>query len=352
MYFAKSTIMFLDKVQIYLFFLIIVCVSCNPSHKGAAPDVSHINMDIRIERFDSDLMGIDTLQPLAWSAKMWDKYGDFYHIFLRLVIGADPQDSAKVERLLPVIATNPAFKDIASEIAEKYGDITDVEQELNQAFRYFTYYVPEVKQPRFISFFSGFEIQVPVGDDYIGIGLDMFLGADSKFYPAIIEDVPMYISRRFTRENIVPRVVEAVLRMDYWPQPDTDVNTLQHMLYNGKVLYAMDLILPHAPDSLKIGYTADQMQWADRYQQDIWGWFLGEDLLFNTDYLRIQHYFNEGPFTRELGENHESAPKLGMYIGWQIIRRYMERHPDVTLKELFANQDAQQILDGSKYRGK
>ena len=344
--------MFLDKVQIYLFFLIIACVSCNPSHQNAIPDVSHIDMDIRIERFDRDLMEVDTLQPLVWNMEMEEKYDDFYVIFLHLLIDADPADSAKIERLLPMVSTQAAFKDIAAEVAEKFDDMSDVEEGLNEAFRYFKYYIPEVEQPRVISFFSGFEVQVPVGDGYIGIGLDMFLGADSKFYPAIIEDVPMYISRRFTQENIVPRVMESVLRMDYWPQPDSDVNTLQHMLYHGKILYAMDLILPHTADSLKIGYTVDQMQWANRYEQDVWTWFLGEDLLFNTDYLRIQHYFNEAPFTRELGENNESAPKLGMYIGWQIVRHYMKRNPDVTLKELFANLDAQQLLDGSKYKGK
>lgn len=344
--------MFLDKVQIYLFFFIIGCVSCNPSNKIATPDVSHIGMDIRIERFDRDLTEIDTLHPLEWNQRMWEKYGDFYAVFLRLIIDADPEDSAKVNRLLPIIATNPAFRDIATEVTEKYSEMSDIEQELNEAFRYFKYYVPEAIQPRVISFFSGFEVQVPVGDDYIGIGLDMFLGADSKFYPAIVEDVPMYISRRFTRENIAPRIMEAVVRMDYWPQLDSDVSTLDNMVYHGKVLYAMDLILPHTPDSLKIGYTSEQMQWADNYQQDIWAWFLGEELLFNTDYLKIQHYFNEGPFTRELGENRESAPKLGMYIGWQIVRRYMQHNPELTLKELFAHQDAQQILNDSKYKGK
>lgn len=344
--------MLLNKVQIYLFFLIITCASCKQSNKIVAPDVSHIDMDIKIERFDRDLMEVDSLHPLDWNDKMWDKYGDFYAMFLRLVIDADKQDSITIARLLPIVATNTAFKDIAEEVDHTYKDLSEIEEELNQAFRYFKYYIPEVEQPRIISFFSGFEVQIPVGEDYIGIGLDMFLGADSKFYPAIVEDVPMYISRRFTRENIVPRVMEAVLRMDYWPQSDHDDNTLQNMIYNGKILYAMDLILPHTPDSLKIGYTRDQMQWANKYEQDIWSWFLGEDLLFSTDYIKIQHYFNEGPFTRELGENHESAPKLGIYIGWQIVRKYMERNSGVTLKELFSNQDAQQILNDSKYKGK
>ena len=100
------------------------------------------------------------------------------------------------------------------------------------------------------------------------------------------------------------------------------------------------------------GYTPEQLAWAKRYEADVWTWFLQENLLYHTDYLRIQKYFTEAPFTPELGENNESAPKLGIYIGWKIVRKYMDKHPEITLKELLADTDAQSILEKSKYTGK
>jgi hypothetical protein len=33
------------------------------------------------------------------------------------------------------------------------------------------------------AYFSGFKAQTTVGDGYFGIGLDLFLGANSRFYP-------------------------------------------------------------------------------------------------------------------------------------------------------------------------
>lgn len=339
--------------QIYLFFVTILVLSCQNDTSRGIPDVSHVASNIRIERFDQDLEHLDSANAREWNAEMADAYGQFYTDYLLFMLEAgNPQDTAAMASVLRAIAVKPDFIDLAKAVSEKYPDLQSVEEELNQAYRFLHYYLDEVNQPRFISFFSGFAYQVPVGEDYIGIGLDMFLGSDSKFYPALIKSIPLYISRRFTPENIVPRVIEGVLREEILPASGDETNTLTHMIYQGKILYAMDLVLPHAPDSLKIGYTEAQMTWANQYRADIWAWFVGENLLYSTDYNRIQKYFTEAPFTPELGEQQESAPKLGSYIGWHIVRQYMERHPDVTLQALFEETDAQAILDKSKFKGK
>src|SRR5690606_37714693 len=124
------------------------------------------------------------------------------------------------------------------------------------------------------------------------------------------------------------------------------------MLYNGNIMYAMYCLLENVRDEMKFGYTAEQMAWAQKYEQDVWAWFVQEDLLYSTDYLRTQKYFSEAPFTPELGENNESAPKLCSYVGCMMVRKYMQTHPEMELQELFAIEDAQQVLEDSKYRGR
>jgi hypothetical protein len=46
----------------------------------------------------------------------------------------------------------------------------------------------------------------------------------------------------------------------------------------------------------------------------------------------------------------ESPGNTGSWLGWQIIRTYMKKHPEVTLKDLIQLKDAQKILDDSGYR--
>ena len=80
--------------------------------------------------------------------------------------------------------------------------------------------------------------------------------------------------------------------------------------------------------------------------------FMEENLLFQTDYEKIKDYVSVAPFTPGLGEHNESAPKLATWAGWQIVKQYMDKHPEVTLQQLMKDNDAQKILNESKYRPK
>lgn len=336
--------------QIYGFFLIIILFSCSGETRV---DVSHIDVDSKIERFDKAL---DSLRPdnvLAKNREWLDRYGYFYADYMQYMLEAgNPLDSTQLADVLKRVIETEDFSTLKASVYETYPDLSEQEAGLTDAFRHVKYYFPDRTIPRFIAFFSGFAVQSPVGKDYLGIGLDMFLGADSKFYPALRESIPYYLSRRFTPENIVPRTVESYVREELYPQNNLDVTLLQHMVYQGKVLYVMDRLMPDVADTLKIGYTTQQWAWTERYEQDIWAWFLQENLLYEADYNRVQKYLSEAPFTPELGEHNESAPKLGVFIGWRIVQAYMERFPETTLPELLAISEAQEILDGSRYRGK
>jgi hypothetical protein len=124
------------------------------------------------------------------------------------------------------------------------------------------------------------------------------------------------------------------------------------MIYNGKIMYFMDRVLPDMADSTKIRYTTEQLKWCNEFEGKVWGYFLEQNLLYETDYQKIQKYLTEAPFTPGLGEKNESAPKLAVWTGWQIVRKYMDKHPDVTLPQLMANKDAQKLLNESGYHPK
>lgn len=336
--------------KVFLFSLLLLALSCQNSKK--LPDVSALKKDIKIERFDQEFSAMDSASILNMNRKFQQEYGNFYSDYMIYMLEAgDPKDTVKIKNIMETVLGTRDFHELIKSVAEKFPTLKTQEKDLSDAFAYLNYYFPKYDIPRLISFYSGFGVQVPTGEGYVGIGLDMFLGSDSRFYPALVNSIPLYISRRFTPENIVPRVVETVLREDLYPQENLDVSALEHMVYQGKILYSMDCVLPNVPDTLKIGYTTEQLNWAKSYQKDVWAWFLQENLLYNTDQLKIQKYFTEAPFTAELGENNSSAPKLGMYMGWQMVKKYMEKNPEMGLKELY-KIPAQQILDDSRFKGK
>jgi gliding motility-associated lipoprotein GldB len=334
--------------QIYLFFLSIALIfSCKSDHK---PDVSKIKVDIKIQRFDRDLYLAKNKNVIQTDQLLQKKYGLFYDDFIHRMVG---NPSLNAPEVLSSLYKDQAYTDLTHEIDSVYPTLKTVENNLSESFKYIKYYYPKAKIPRFISVLTGFAYQITTGDDYMSIGLDMFLGRNSKFYGAIVQSIPMYQSRRFEPQYIVPRVTEVYAREELFKERDEDQSLLSKMIYNGKILYFMDQVLPETTaDTLKIGYTSQQITWCQQFESNIWGYFLENELLYETDYPKIQVYLTDGPFTPQLGEKRSSAPKLGVWIGWQIVRKYMIENPNVTLQQLMQETDAQKILMGSKYKPK
>lgn len=331
------------------FFIAALLIACKDKK---TVDLSGIDLEVTVERFDQEFGRIEPENLRGQIPALKEKYGQFYNDYMEGMLSVGSPINEGYYSNLRTVLLNPDYNALFKAVQEKYPDLKKQEAELTQAFKHVKYYYPEQKIPRLISFISGFTVQTPIGDGYVGIGLDMFLGADSKFYPALRQSIPLYISRRFTPENITPRVMETYIREEMFPERDADRSLMAKMIYNGKILYCMDAFMPGVADTLKIGYSGQQMEWCKKYETDIWGYFLEQNLLYESDYLKIQKYLTEAPFTPGLGEGNESAPKLGVWVGWQIVKEYMARNPDVSLQQLMAQTDPQQILNQSKYKPK
>jgi hypothetical protein len=186
--------------QIYLFFLLaLVFFSCQKSKK---PDVSQIKLDIHIERFDKDLAKLEKQGTLKADQLLKKKYGPFYDDYIHRMIGTPGYTGAQI---LDTLYQDKAYADLSKEVDSVFPSLTSEEQSLSQVFKYIKYYYPNARVPKFIAFISGFAVQMPIGDKYMGIGLDMFLGKDSQFYRAIVTSVPVYLYRRFSPENLCQR---------------------------------------------------------------------------------------------------------------------------------------------------
>jgi gliding motility-associated lipoprotein GldB len=336
----------------HLYLALSICLSFSGCTRSKESDISGIKLNIKIERFDQSMEQLTTGNVPKVAPQLEKQYDWFYADYIQNMLAVGSMADTTYYQNLRIVLGNPDYKALAKAVSDTYPNLTKQEAELTDAFKRMKYYFPKQKTPRFISFLSGFSVQTPIGNGYIGIGLDMFLGKDSPFYPALVQSIPQYISRRFTPENIAPRVVETYIREEVYPESDATVSLLDKMVYNGKVLYLMQKALPNAPDSLLIGYTDAQSAWCKTYEADIWAYFIDEKLIFESDYLKIQKFLTDAPFTPGLGENNQSAPKLGVWVGWQIVKNYMDKHPELEPKDLLALQDGQKILRDSGYKPK
>ena len=130
-----------------------------------------------------------------------------------------------------------------------------------------------------------------------------------------------------------------------------DKDLLSQMVYNGKQLYLKDLFLPNYSDAEKIGYTPDQIKWCEENESYMWRYFIEEEMLYSADQKLITRFINPAPFSKFYLEiDNESPGQVGAWIGWQMVRSYMENNK-VSVEDLLKT-DAKEIFSKSKYKPK
>lgn len=322
--------------------------SCNRNKFNV--DVSGVNADIRIRRMEKDFFSADIGNLLVHHNKLMAAYGQFYQRYIENITGIGLVNDPAIEYGLSAFLTDKYILELKADVEKKYnGELTDINNDLEDAFKHIRYYFPEMVVPEIVTFVSGFQYAMAVTDSTLGIGLDMYLGSDYENYPKA--GLPVYKTAAMSRDYIVPDAMKAWLLTEFFSQENQQPeDMLENMIQQGKIMYLMEAALPEKHDSIITGYSKSQLDWCRNNEFNIWAHIIDNELLFSTDHQLITKLFNEAPFTS--GFPKESPPKLGIWIGWQIVRSFMENNSNTTLPELMQLRDAKQILNKSKYKPK
>jgi hypothetical protein len=225
--------------------------------------------------------------------------------------------------------------------------------------QYTKYYFPEYPLPEKVITYIGpmdafYEASLGWSGDIItasglGVGLQMHLGNVS---PNLYREgeggqgYPDYIARRFTHEYIPVNCAKNIID-DIYPDQSRTKALIDQMVDKGKRLYVLDRLLPDTQDSLKIGYTGNQLAGCIKNEALVWNLFTANNLLYESDYQKIKSFLGEGPKTMELGD--DSPGYIALFTGWQIVKEYMKKNPGTTLKQLLA-MDNRKVFEASKYK--
>lgn len=281
--------------------------------------------------------------------------------FDKIFYESDPNDLSKVKQQFPYFfpagnpdtvwvnkINNPLLQEVHAEVEKKFPNTNSLQEDLHSAFQHMKYYFPDFRTPKVVTLISemDYESKVIYADSLVLISLDLYLGKDHKFY----SDFPEYIRKNFEPSQIMPDLVAAYGSHKIMPPRDRAFLSL--MIYFGKEMYLKDKILPTVSDADKMGYTTEQQKWAEMNEAEIWRNFVDNKLLFDTDPKLPSRFITPAPFSKFYLElDNESPGRLGVWMGWQIVRAYMENNKDVTLPQLMA-KDAKEIFDNSKYKPK
>ena len=324
-------------------------------------DVSKIKDQVKIERFEKDLFQLDTTHFLTSFKVFRKKYPDItdafmYQLFDNFFFKNKPHDSDQLfNSWKTFFLENKTMMTLDSDIQKTYGDkeIKLLEDQLTNAFRHVKYYFPKDTIPTFATIISVFSYKcyITTSNRYC-ISLDMFMGENYKYYTSREIDIPGYVAKNLRKEYILPSVIKAYCTEKYTSKVQTDNTLLSEVIQAGKMLYFLDAMAPEMDDSLKIEYSGKQLKWCKDNAGEIWGYFTGKDIFFKTDNSYKIKFLKDAPFTNADGIPSESAPRLGVWVGWQIVRKYMDQHKEVSLDQLMLDKDYKKILKESRYHPK
>lgn len=296
---------------------------------------------LEFRRYEEVLFNLDTARFQEELMDIQDQYWTF--------LDGDLTHPQAVQ-YLKGFAVDPMSVTLYHKVKEAYPELDGINEIVSSAYRHFNYYYPEITLPTLVyTCVSGIDPEVPsviFFDDALVIALDWYLEND-EVYARI--GMPKYRAQRIRKVGLAKDLGQQ-LYVTYVQHNRKRHSLMEEMVEAGKMDFFAEAMCPSLNDEVLLGYTPQQLRWAEEYEGDLWADMVGTQCLFSSDLEVYRTFLADGPFTNEY--SHDAPARLGEFVGLRIIRAYMDSHPDVSLRELMDDDDLQAIFQDSKYKPK
>ena len=323
-------LLFSNKFKITAALCLVISVFSCKRKSALQKAIQAVPIEVKIERFDQAFMKIKA------------EHLPYLKMLYPFLFPKQTPDSVFLKR-----TKDPIQKLIQASVDSVFVDFESTELQLRALYKHMKYYNPSLKKPRLITVYSDVDYRnkIIVTDSIVLIGVDNYLGATHEFYDSFYN----YIKKNMKKDQIVMDLADTYAAR--WINSPRRNTFLEELIYQGKKLYLKDLWVPSAEDYIKIGYTEEELQWAEANEFYIWQYFVENELLYSTEPKLLTRFINPGPFSRfNLELDSESPGSIGRYIGWKIIRSYVKNNNTSLLQML--QMDAQSIFNKAKFKPK
>jgi len=333
---------------LFAFFVFIIFSACESQQQFPKPDVSSITLDEPVLHLENQFFIADSLNlidSLIYFSNTQPEIADLY--FNQLLGLGNTQNDQFLESAV-LLFNNPEMNKLKDTVNLYKKQFTNELLTLETGLKYFKHYFPEKKTPKIFTAITEFGPSAFTLDTLIaGISLDMYLGPEFVYYPSV--GYYKYQIRNFKPEFLPSNTLKAIYQAHFPYEPAVN-NFINQAVHNGKLLYLLDVSLPDTEDYIKIGYLPEHIAWCQNNEGRIWGFLIENELLYETQSNKYGKYVNEGPTSS--GMPPESPGNVGSWVGWKIVRAFMQQHPGFSLQKLMGIEDGQYILSKSKYKPK
>ena len=325
-----------------IFAICLMMASCQknePAYK-AKLDINPDPYDLEFDRYEVVLFSLDTNDFQVELMNVQDRY----HVFL----GGDLNNPDAVQYLKD-FATDPFSITLYENVKAVFSDLKHIEPVVEDVFAHFHYYYPEIELPKkaftCITGVHPDEPPVQIIDDQLVISLDWYLD-DEELYDQI--GMPRYMSLRRNVSTLAKEVAEQ-LYMYYLYEWRKQGQIVGEMVFYGRRDFFVEAMCPELPDSVLLGYSSKQWQWAVENEGQVWADIVGNRRLYDASLDAYMMFFGDGPFTQAY--SNDAPSRLGEFFGLNISRSYFSNN-EVSLQDLMQRKDLQNVFQDSGYKPK
>jgi hypothetical protein len=345
---SKLIDFYMKNTLILLMLFMAGCGGCEEKKPLQQAEINPVSQAISVSfyRLDDDLFSADFSQPELASQQLHRKYGEFYCRFVEDDLRLAPCHSDSVGKMLVPFVTSHDIVETRKEInniftSEKMAKFNNA---LTEAMRKWNHYFPDSLVPGIVYYQSAWNSNIHATDSVIGISLDTYLGADNKITQQLSSEFfPRYMKENMDEKYMVADAVKGWIAWKsrgYYEKRDL----LSELVFFGKLMYMSEALIPDMPDTLLMSWSSMQYEWALSHELNVWKTVANERVMYQSKSFEINKWFADGPFTGSEGVPQESPPQLGVWLGWSMVRQYMEKNPAITMTQLLAEKDYQKIL--------
>jgi hypothetical protein len=300
---------------------------------------------LKIARFEQDLFRCSDAGFVYDTLALRKKYRSFFELFTARIIRVGSIEQPLFKQNLLGFLNDPDIRSVYAECQKQYPELGAEEKALSEAFNRYHRIFPDSLVPNIVTMISGFNYTVATSDTVLAIGLDMYLGSKCRFYELLA--MPQFKTQNMNRLNIVPDAIRGYLMATFPMIAPTD-DLISSMIYHGKIAFLSQLLLPDVSEARILGYTDKQAEYNRTNELRIWSHFVDKQLFYSKDFNDQVNYINDGPFTP--GFTKETPPRMGVWLGLQLVKKYMDQNRQISLPELMRNSNMHDIFKQSGYK--
>ncbi len=308
-------------------------------------DIKNKDINFEVKRYDKDFFAFQNENHETVNQKLTAKYGSFHTLYLTNIMALGHPEDPATKKQIAGFVNNSDISLLTDSVHNQFTNFSPFAQQIETGFKYYQHWFPEKHIPEVITFMGAFNYNVAVTDSVLGIGLEYYLGSDFELYKTA--GLPFYKIKKMKPEFLAYDAIRGWLLSEFAQAENQDF-LLAAIIEYGKALYLMDAVFPHGEDHLKVGFKKEELNWCAQNEHHIWQSMMNSDMLFSKDQNAIKKYTGEAPFTPGMPE--DSPGRVGNWVGWQIVRAYAEKHPELSPEEIVSLTDYKNILSKSKYK--